>query len=640
MSNGKVIAQLENITKDFDGVQILKPTNLSIYEGEFLTFLGPSGCGKTTTLRIIAGLETPTEGTVKLEGRDVTNLPPYKRNVNTVFQNYALFPNMNVFDNVAFGLVEKRLGKAEIREKVDAMLQLVQLGKMGKRKPNQLSGGGQKQRVAIARALANDPKLLLLDEPLGALDLKLRKQMQLELKALQKNLGITFVYVTHDQEEALTMSDRIIVMNNGKFEQIGTPREIYEHPQNKFVANFIGESNIFEASVVSETGTAGTLTLMMENGHVLAEGEGFKYEEIVYLCLRPENIEISTSVREGFTLKGFVRDHVYVGNIVKTVVELPNGKTVQVNRNPHGELIAPGMLVNLFWDPKDAVVMHTREDYVYRILVMVGPSAFWLLLFLAVPLVYVVVMSFCTRGLYGGIQYQLSFASYKSIFSTLYLKVTWKSLLMAFETCVICLLIAYPFSWFLSRVPKRLSGILMLLVILPFWVSALLRLNGWSNILRDSGIVNTLLMKAGIIKQPITMMYTDGAVLFGMVYCMVPFMILPLHTSISKLDGSLIEAAMDLGANRFRTFIRVILPATLPGIFAGTIQVFIPSLGAFFVADVMGGGNSVYLGNLIQNQFLVARNWPLGAAFSVLLIVFTLVMLRLYTRIGSLDDLA
>ena len=364
MSTGKVIAQLENITKDFDGVQILKPTNLSIYEGEFLTFLGPSGCGKTTTLRIIAGLETPTEGTVKLEGRDVTNLPPYKRNVNTVFQNYALFPNMNVFDNVAFGLVEKRLGKAEIREKVDAMLQLVQLGQMGKRKPNQLSGG-QKQRVAIARALANDPKLLLLDEPLGALDLKLRKQMQLELKTLQKNLGITFVYVTHDQEEALTMSDRIIVMNNGKFEQIGTPREIYEHPQNKFVANFIGESNIFEASVVSETGTTGTLTLMMENGHVLAEGEGFKYDEIVYLCLRPENIEISTSTREGFTLKGFVRDHVYVGNIVKTVVELPNGKTVQVNRNPHGELIKPGMLVNLFWDPKDAVVMHTREDYVY-----------------------------------------------------------------------------------------------------------------------------------------------------------------------------------------------------------------------------------------------------------------------------------
>ena len=281
-----------------------------------------------------------------------------------------------------------------------------------------------------------------------------------------------------------------------------------------------------------------------------------------------------------------------------------------------------------------------RNRNLLRILVMVGPSALWLVLFLAIPLVYVVVMSFCTRGLYGGVQYLLTFENYKSIFSALYLKVTWKSLVMAFETCIICLLIAYPFAWFLSRAPKHLSGILMLLVILPFWVSALLRLNGWSNILRDSGIVNTLLMKLGLIQRPITMMYTDGAVLFGMVYCMVPFMILPLHTSISKLDYSLIEAAMDLGANRVHTFFRVVLPETLPGIFAGTIQVFIPSLGAFFVADVMGGGNSVYLGNLIQNQFLVARNWPLGAAFSVLLIVFTLIMLRLYVQIGSLEDLA
>ena len=451
------------------------------------------------------------------------------------------------------------------------------------------------------------------------------------------------------------MSDRIVVMNNGKFEQVGAPREIYEHPQNKFVANFIGESNIFEASVVSETGTKGTLTLMMENGHVLAEGEGFKYEEIVYLCLRPENIEISTTPREGFTLKGFVRDHVYVGNVVKTVLELPNGKTVQVNRRiSSGIRRMPSSCIperttcmtplNLRFSESEAEdrVMKKRSmnPKSLRILVMVGPSALWLLLFLAIPLVYVVVMSFCTRGLYGGVQYKLSFESYRSIFSSLYLKVTWKSLLMAFETCVICLLISYPFAWFLSRVPKRLSGILMLLVILPFWVSALLRLNGWSNILRDSGIINTLLLKAGIIKHPITMMYTDGAVLFGMVYCMVPFMILPLHTSISKLDYSLIEAAMDLGASPLRTFLRVILPATLPGIFAGTIQVFIPSLGAFFVSDVMGGGNSVYLGNLIQNQFLVARNWPLGAAFSVLLIVFTLVMLRLYSRIGSLDDLA
>ena len=367
MDTREVIVQLKNITKSFDDTQILQPTYLNIYEGEFLTFLGPSGCGKTTTLRIIAGLETPTEGAVILEGQDVTELPPYKRNVNTVFQNYALFPHMNIFDNVAFGLVEKKWDKAAIREKVSEMLELVQLGKMEKRKPSQLSGG-QKQRVAIARALANNPKVLLLDEPLGALDLKLRKQMQLELKALQKRLGTTFVYVTHDQEEALTMSDRIVIMNKGRLEQIGTAREIYEHPKTRFVADFIGESNIFEASIKEEKDENGLITLMMENGHVKAAGEGFKFEEIVYLCVRPENVCISGEPVEGFTLKGFVADHIYAGNIVKTVVELPNGNIVKVNMNPHAALIEKGTLVNVFWDPRNAVVMHTKEDNMYDVI--------------------------------------------------------------------------------------------------------------------------------------------------------------------------------------------------------------------------------------------------------------------------------
>ena len=366
-TNKEVIVQLKNITKTFDDTQILKPTNLNIYEGEFLTFLGPSGCGKTTTLRIIAGLETPTEGSVLLQGQDVTALPPYKRNVNTVFQNYALFPHMNVFDNVAFGLVEKKWDKAAIREKVTEMLELVQLGKMEKRRPSQLSGG-QKQRVAIARALANNPKVLLLDEPLGALDLKLRKQMQFELKALQKKLGTTFVYVTHDQEEALTMSDRIVIMNKGRFEQVGTAREIYEHPKTRFVADFIGESNIFEASIKEERDENGLLTLMMENGHVKAVGEGFKFEEIVYLCVRPENISISKTPAPGFTLKGYVADHIYAGDVIKTVIELPNGNIVKVNMNPHAELIERGTLVNVFWDAKDAVVMHTKGDNMYDVI--------------------------------------------------------------------------------------------------------------------------------------------------------------------------------------------------------------------------------------------------------------------------------
>lgn len=365
MEEKKIVVKLDNITKSFEDGEILKPINLDVYEGEFLTFLGPSGCGKTTTLRIIAGFETPTSGKVLLDGQDVTELPPYKRNVNTVFQNYALFPHMNIFDNVAFGLVEKKTDKKVIAEKVNQMLEMVQLGKMGSRKPSQLSGG-QKQRVVIARALANDPKVLLLDEPLGALDMKLRKRMQLELKALQKSLGITFIYVTHDQEEALTMSDRIVVMNKGKFEQIGTAREIYEHPKTKFVADFIGESNIFEAGVVENKD--GIVKLVMENGHVQANGKDFIKDEIVYICVRPENVHISTTPAENFTLKGYVTDQIFVGNAVKTVVSLPNGDQVKVNMHPLAKPIEIGTLVNVFWDEDKAVVMHTTEDNVYDLI--------------------------------------------------------------------------------------------------------------------------------------------------------------------------------------------------------------------------------------------------------------------------------
>ena len=274
------------------------------------------------------------------------------------------------------------------------------------------------------------------------------------------------------------------------------------------------------------------------------------------------------------------------------------------------------------------------------ILCMVGPTGVWLLLFLVLPLIYVVAMSFMTKGAYGGVCAKLNLHNYTGIFKALYLKVTWKSILMAIETSVICLLISYPFAFVLSKIPSKYRGMLTLLIMLPFWVNGLIRLNGWSNILRESGFLNKFLISIGLIEKPLKLMYTNGAVLFGMIYTLLPFMLLPLLTSISKLDKSLIEASYDLGANKVKTFFRVIFPLTLPGIFAGTIQVFIPSLGAFFIADVMGGGSATYLGNLIQNQFLVARNWPFGAAFSVILIIFTLVVLKLYSKVGDLDDLA
>ena len=244
------IIEITNLHKSFDHTEVVKGIDLQVRPGEFLTLLGPSGCGKTTTLRMIAGFEDADCGSITIDGQDVTALPPYKREVNTVFQSYALFPLMNVYDNVAYGLTVKRLPKAEIREKVTQALKTVQLEGFEKRKISQMSGG-QKQRVAIARALVNGPKVLLLDEPLGALDFKLRKQMQLELKRLQKQLGITFIYVTHDQEEAMTMSDRIAVMRAGEIEQIDTPSAIYNTPATRFVADFIGESNLLEATADS-----------------------------------------------------------------------------------------------------------------------------------------------------------------------------------------------------------------------------------------------------------------------------------------------------------------------------------------------------------------------------------------------------
>ena len=364
-TRGNVIIRLTDVDKSFDDERVVKKLNLDVEEGEFLTMLGPSGCGKTTTLRMIAGFEVPTSGQIFLEGEEVDDKKPNERNVNTVFQNYALFPHMNVFDNIAFGLVEKKVKKDEIRSRVEEMIKLVQLDGMEKRMPAQMSGG-QKQRVAIARALVNRPKVLLLDEPLGALDLKLRKQMQGELKALQRRLGITFIYVTHDQEEALTMSDRIAVMNRGRLEQVGTPEEVYNHPETKFVADFIGESNIIEGYI--ENMTDDSIEVTMESGKAIIHETGYRMEEMVYLCIRPENLKISTEAKEGFRFRGQVKEHIFIGSTNKTMIEMPNGKMLKSVTPAEDELIPVGTAVNVFWNPGKAVVMRTKEEQIYNVI--------------------------------------------------------------------------------------------------------------------------------------------------------------------------------------------------------------------------------------------------------------------------------
>lgn len=298
------IIELNNISKDYGGVKVLEDINLFIRQNEFLTLLGPSGCGKTTTLRIIGGFTDPSKGNVLFEGEDITSIPPYKRRINTVFQKYALFPHLNVFDNIAFGLKIKKMKKNEIEERVKEMLRLVNLKGFENRSIESLSGG-QQQRIAIARALVNEPEVLLLDEPLGALDLKLRKDMQTELKNIQQRVGITFVYVTHDQEEALTMSDTIVVMDKGKVQQIGTPFDIYNEPKNAFVAEFIGESNIIDGRMKEDF-----LVNFLGKDFICVD-KGFEKNEKIDVVIRPEDIEITskenasiTGVVESVTFKG------------------------------------------------------------------------------------------------------------------------------------------------------------------------------------------------------------------------------------------------------------------------------------------------------------------------------------------------
>ena len=301
MSN--TIIKFENVYKSFGEEDILENFSIEIAKHEFVTILGPSGCCKTTTLRLIGGFETPDSGRILFDGEDITNLPPYKRRLNTVFQKYALFPHMNVYDNVAFGLSIKKIDKNIIKNKVSEILKLVGLSGYEKRNISSLSGG-QQQRIAIARALVNEPEVLLLDEPLGALDLKLRKEMQLELKKIQTKLGITFIYVTHDQEEALTMSDEIIVMNNGKIQQKGSPVDIYNEPKNAFVARFIGESNIIDGIMKKD------LLVNFAGVDFVCLDSGFEKDELVDVVIRPEDVKFD---KENGKIKGVVQSVVFKG---------------------------------------------------------------------------------------------------------------------------------------------------------------------------------------------------------------------------------------------------------------------------------------------------------------------------------------
>jgi spermidine/putrescine transport system ATP-binding protein len=358
--------ELRGVTKRFDGVVAVDDLSLELSRGEFFTLLGPSGCGKTTTLRMIAGFERPTSGEVRIEGEDVAQLPPHKRPTNTVFQSYALFPHLSVEANVAFGLKRKKVAKDEIAERVAAELERVGLASHAKRKPSQLSGGMQ-QRVALARALVNLPKVLLLDEPLGALDLKLRKGLQVELKRIQREVGITFVYVTHDQEEALTMSDRIAVMNRGRVEQVASPEDVYNRPATTFVAGFIGVSNLLPATV-----TAAEQVRLDQGQTISTATNGFSPGDRCHAVVRPEKLRVDLGGDGGARsdqpqVEGVVVSSLYLGTATQITVDLgegvgmtvlvPNADEAERQRLPGG-----GARVALSWEPEHMHLVHESPD--------------------------------------------------------------------------------------------------------------------------------------------------------------------------------------------------------------------------------------------------------------------------------------
>ncbi len=344
VSSNKTLIEIKNLSKEFDGEIVLKEIDLTIKENEFVTLLGPSGCGKTTILRILAGFEKPTTGDILFEGQSFLHLPPNKRHVNTVFQRYALFPHLNVFENVAFGLRIKKMKEKDIVQKVKQMLKLVKLENFEHRSVNRLSGG-QQQRVAIARALVNEPKVLLLDEPLAALDLKLRQEMQYELKEMQMETGITFIYVTHDQEEALTMSDTIVVINNGLIQQVGSPIDIYNEPKNRFVANFIGESNIIPGVMIDD------YKVKFENHVFDCVDRGFHHNEAVDVVIRPEDLQIIS--KDNAPIVGVVESIIFKG-VHYEICVIVNGKEYVIHTTKRATI---GDTVGLTVEPENIHVM-------------------------------------------------------------------------------------------------------------------------------------------------------------------------------------------------------------------------------------------------------------------------------------------
>ena len=639
--------------------------SLDIRAGEFFALLGPSGCGKTTLLRMLAGFETPDEGRILLDGKDIAQVLPHQRPVNMMFQNYALFPHLTVRDNIAFGLKRAGMPRSEIDTRVAEMVALVKLEGLEKRKPDQLSGG-QKQRVALARSLARRPQVLLLDEPLAALDKKLRESTQLELMELQRRLGMTFIIVTHDQEEAMTVADRIGVMDAGRLEQVATPRELYEAPDSRWIAEFVGDVNLFEGQVGSREAGRLAISTTRRRNHRCRRAAPADHQNH-RLRRDPPREGQAVAPRPGVR-RGQCACHQPAGR---------RRHRCQLSRRPHhlqgearhrrGVALVDGQhraarYRCLQREPARGGVVHARRlrgagaMSARRIftrparLAAIAPYL-WMVLFFLVPFGFVLKISLSqtaiaqppylpvfdlTQGLAAikAALAALSLDNFRLLVSdNLYVLSYLRSLVVAAVSTSILLVIGYPIAYGMARLPQRWQGVAMMLVIVPFWTSFLIRIYAWINILQHDGLLNKILLALHLVSAPVVWLSTDSAMYLGIVYSYLPFMILPLYATLAKMEPALLEAASDLGASPRQAFWLVTFPLSLPGVGAGVLLCFIPIVGEFVIPDLLAGSNSMMIGQTLWLEFFTNKDWPVASAAAVVLLMLLLAPLVFYDRL-------
>ena len=643
-----------NVSRRFGSVRAVDGVTLDIAEGEFFAMLGPSGSGKTTCLRLIAGFEQPNEGHIEIFGETAEGVPPYKRNVNTVFQDYALFPHMTVGENVAYGLRIKGVAKAEREVKARDALAMVQLAGYEDRRPAQLSGG-QRQRVALARALVNGPKVLLLDEPLGALDLKLREQMQEELKALQEKLGITFVFVTHDQGEALSMADRVAIFNDGKIVQVGSPSDIYDRPCSRFVADFVGSSNLLAPEFAARHGGAAKWT-----------------------SLRPERIGVfapDSKVPAGSTsTDGEIKMVSYQGSVTRFSVgsgdirihaEVPADGAASFKEGDSVRLIWPEVchghhggrrMSHVAIAEGEGGVLNGISDFFFRhskvlTLVLLLPPLLWIGVVYIGSLFALLLQSFYSLDDYSGlIIHEFTLSTYKQLLETANLQIIIRTVMMSALVTLACAVIAFPIAYYAARYARGWTKALFYLaVMMPLWSSYLVKIYAWKLILAKEGIITWLangvhlswlldrILALPIVGGPsLSFSYIGTFLVF--VYIWIPYMILPTQAALERVPVNYIEASADLGAKPRQTFWTVIFPLALPGIIAGSIFTFSLTLGDYIVPTIVGNSR-LMIGQAVYTLQGTAGNVPLAAAFTVVPMVIMGIYLSVAKRMGAFDVL-